>query len=276
MFSRGLFGSNNSSNQHQQPLQQAPQQQQAHNKNYYGSNNNSQTKHSSRQQQQGGMFDNMFSFSQQQAQEAVAQQQYRSQHSGTEARKPSRRVHTSKTQHSKQATQTPSSRMHSFETPSYGSQHESSTAGSTSAEDDYNGYLIDQRFHPDPCPEIAPRSKKMSLGSITYTAENALEFGVLQKDNSFYLRVEKCEPVFNDHLNAEVEKLYNVRLPTNVPDVHAYWPEAAFNTYCNNRNERMQREMDRIYRAWHDARCGMSELYQRVAQVAKARNSRYF
>lgn len=160
---------------------------------------------------------------------------------------------------------------YSVETPQYVDTYESASTdvgtvtGAEIAEDEetYSNYLISQDMMFDPCPEVAPRSKKMALGSITYTADQALEFGVLQKDNSFYLRVEKCEPVFNEYLNGEVEKMSNTRLPRNVMDTHAYWPDNAFNKYCQRPNPRLQVEMDRIYRGWHDSRCMMHELYHR-------------
>lgn len=166
---------------------------------------------------------------------------------------------------------------YSVETPSYIDTFESvedPTQQYTENDETYDNYLISQDFIRDPCTEVAPRSKKMSLGSITYTAEQALEFGVLQKDNSFYLRVEKCEPVFNEYLNGEVEKMSGKRLPRNQLDTHTHWPENAFNKYCQRPNPRLQVEMDRIYRGWHDARCMMHELYGRVLHLKQSREKR--
>lgn len=122
-------------------------------------------------------------------------------------------------------------------------------------------------FERDPIPELQPRSKRMALGSITYSASQGEELGVLAKNNSFYLRVEKCEPAFYDRLNYEVEKLYGIDLPTNVPDPTLHWPEGALNQYCQRKNPKLEREMYRTYRHWHDSRCRMNELGTRLRRL---------
>lgn len=93
----------------------------------------------------------------------------------------------------------------------------------------------DSKLQRDPAPMLAPKSKKMSLGSITFTSEQAREFGVFIKDNSFFLRVEKCDSGFNDKLSYQVETLHGIQVPRGLPDTHEYWPENALYNYCQRK-----------------------------------------
>jgi len=126
--------------------------------------------------------------------------------------------------------------------------------------------LISNELLEDPVPYLAPKSKKMALGSITFTAEQGKELGVPVKDNSFYLRVEKCDPVFCEKLNFAIEDMVGYRFP-NVHDPSEYWPQGALLAYSRNPNPELQRDMNRVYRYWHDQRCGMDQLVGRLNYV---------
>ena len=92
-------------------------------------------------------------------------------------------------------------------------------------------FIDEENYLPDPVPHLAPKSKKMALGSITFSAEQGKELGVPRKDNSFFLRVEKCDPRFCEELNFQVEKTVGMKMP-EVLDKSEYWPEDALFNYC--------------------------------------------
>lgn len=129
------------------------------------------------------------------------------------------------------------------------------------------GLVVSTEIVHDPVPSLAPRSKKMALGSITFSAEQGYELGVPEKDNSFFLRVEKCDERFCDELNFQIEELVGKKMPNNVENKAEYWPEGALNAYCQNPHARLMREMTRVYRHWHDGRSGMEQLYSRLCAL---------
>lgn len=142
-----------------------------------------------------------------------------------------------------------------------------STAGEGSGDEWCQDVLISNEFLPDPVPYIAPKSKKMALGSITFCADLGRQLGVATKDNSFYLRVEKCDPLFCDQLNFEIERMCGRQMPKNVEDPSEFWPQGALHQYCLFPNKALKLQMDRVYRMWHDQRCGMDQLIPRLNQL---------
>ncbi|CAD7941039.1 unnamed protein product [Amoebophrya sp. A120] len=157
----------------------------------------------------------------------------------------------------------------------------------SSSADEYYGYYTepevdDDRFpngnlewRADPCPTVGPKSLKMALGSITFTAEQGIPLGVMRKDNSFFLRVEKCQPAFNEVHHEQIEQLYGMKLPPNAEDKTQFWPEGAFNTYCNNQNPYLKERMLVTYRKWHDDRSRMAELTDKLIHLKQKRAARY-
>ena len=136
----------------------------------------------------------------------------------------------------------------------------------------YADYYIPQDIKRDPAPNVGPKSKKMALGSITFDSAQHREFGIYIKDNSFFLRCEKNDPVFCERLNRNVAAVNNVQIPggRNCPNPVDYWPRGALNKFCNESdNVRLRADMDRSYRRWHDGRCMMHELYDRVAALLR-------
>merc|ERR1712226_844731 len=92
------------------------------------------------------------------------------------------------------------------------------------------------------------------------------------KNNSFYLRVEKCDPLFYDRLNFQVDKMLKEECNPGSneparPVTPRNWPFGALYDYFQRPNPHLQREMDKAYRHWHDSRCGMHELYGRLRAV---------
>lgn len=155
----------------------------------------------------------------------------------------------------------------------FGSREDSKVEGESSVEESSEEDLVDENLREDPVPYLAPKSKKMALGSITFTAEQGRELGVMTKDNSFFLRVEKCDPIFCDRLHFQVEQMHGIELPRDVEDPCDYWPEGALNRYCQKPSSTLQREMDRVYRMWHDQRCGMEQLFTRLCYLKNTREA---
>lgn len=182
-----------------------------------------------------------------------------------------------KVSYSRHTTSVPTQRYvptevnHKYEKPTLALSKDSTVPGSYSScpsdNEDADGYLVSTEYLPDPLPEVCPKSKKMALGSITFSADQGKRLGVPVKDNSFFLRVEKCDEAFCDELNFQIERMHGFRAPPGVEDQTEFWPEGALYNYCQKPNQMLQREMDRVYRHWHDTRCGMSELYQRLLHV---------
>lgn len=135
----------------------------------------------------------------------------------------------------------------------------------------YADYYISQEERVDPAPSVGPKSKKMALGSITFTSDQHREFGIYIKDNSFFLRCEKNDPIFCERLNRNVARVNGISIPggSACPNPCDYWPKHALNTYCHNENPNLRRDMDKSYRRWHDGRCGMHELYQRCCALLR-------
>ncbi|CAD7956831.1 unnamed protein product [Amoebophrya sp. A25] len=188
------------------------------------------------------------------------------------------------------AERRPSQKDYYLPHPQYGKQsgcgyeahrqpsHDISTtthSDSSSAEETDEHHLVTTKIMPDPVPTLAPKSKKMALGSITFSAEQGIPLGVMRKDNSFFLRVEKCDPVFASYLNYEIEKMHQFKCPPDAEDKAEYWPENALHNYCQRPNPALKAEMDRVYRFWHDQRSQIGQLHDRLADLKQRRAARY-
>ena len=57
-------------------------------------------------------------------------------------------------------------------------------------------------------------------------------------DNSFFLRVEKCDPIFKHKLNQQIERMYGIQVPAGVRDQTEHWPRNALYNYCQCKNPR--------------------------------------
>jgi len=91
----------------------------------------------------------------------------------------------------------------------------------------------------------------------------------------FFLRVEKCDPIFAEYLNYEVEQLHGIKIPQDVEDKTDYWPDHALSNYCQQPNPALQAEMDRVYRHWHDSRSQIHQLHDRLVDLKTRRAARY-
>eukprot|EP00392_Amoebophrya_sp_AT5.2_P015751 g15967.t1 len=162
-----------------------------------------------------------------------------------------------------------------YRQPSYDMSTTTWSDSSSAAEEDDENPLVTTKILPDPCPTVNPKSQKMALGSITFSGEQGIPLGVMTKDNSFFLRVEKCHPEFCGLLNYEIEKMHNFSCPYDAEDKTEYWPEGALNNYCQNMNPDLWAAMTKVYRNWHDTRSGMESLCARLTQLKEKRAARY-